>query len=518
MATVRLSQKVPGDIVKLKENGYLKEYIVVQHDYPTGGNGLTLLIRKYLHTRSKSDIPNNNVWIDYANGPIDTWLNNTFISMLDPEVQASIPQISIEYAKLVNNGRQLEVGTIARKAFLLSYFELYGTVPAGFVREGIKLDYFAKEGNAQYRAYSEYPEKFDFWWIRSFYMYNGYTSGRYFWDDGQHMINWPAGDAQFDEKTFPYIRPSLTLPSTMAVLDSGEVVPNIAPTNPAGISIPIEIRGGESATISWGASSDFDNNLAGYRLERSVNDGTYEQVLQTTALSSIQPITRGWNTVAFRVKAYDTYNYESGYTVSPTRVVINNDPPTISGIDMNMGVHAVPFTYAYTVDDRQKDKLRISETIVSEAGNINVCVIENVNAGSSHVVNLEKQWLQIKGNAKLIIEVTDPSGAKAVRTISFTRSVPRIAASRKFTTKEPVKKCIVTVVGSGIAYDTSVIFEVCNNPYDNEPVWENIPNKLNKEAHTFANKTVNNPGFAYRFSITKNEKEIYITGINIKYA
>jgi len=101
-----------------------------------------------------------------------------------------------------------------------------------------------------------------------------------------------------------------------------------APTTPGSISVPDGLKGGTSVTVSWGGSSDANGNLAGYRLERSVNGGGYTQVYQGGATSSVQAITHGWKTVAFRVKAYDTANWESGYATSPTRNIFNNIAPT----------------------------------------------------------------------------------------------------------------------------------------------------------------------------------------------
>lgn len=90
------------------------------------------------------------------------------------------------------------------------------------------------------------------------------------------------------------------------------------PSTPSSISVPTTIRGGETITISWSSSS----GATRYHLERSVNGGTWTQIYQGSNRSYSDTITKGWNTVAYRVRAYNSDGY-SGYRTSPTRTVIN---------------------------------------------------------------------------------------------------------------------------------------------------------------------------------------------------
>ena len=103
-----------------------------------------------------------------------------------------------------------------------------------------------------------------------------------------------------------------------------EVINNTAPSAPPSISVPTEVKGGSTLQITWSASSDTEGNVSGYVLERKVDDGEWTQVLKENALSFTDTITKGWGTVAYRVKAYDAYNAESAWTTSQTRTVNNN--------------------------------------------------------------------------------------------------------------------------------------------------------------------------------------------------
>ena len=95
------------------------------------------------------------------------------------------------------------------------------------------------------------------------------------------------------------------------------VVNNNAPSAPPSIAVPNDVKGGSTLVISWTAASDSDGNLSGYILERSTDGGSsYTQVYKGNALTYTDTITKGWSTVMYRVKAYDSYNAQSGYTTS----------------------------------------------------------------------------------------------------------------------------------------------------------------------------------------------------------
>ena len=164
---------------------------------------------------------------------------------------------------------------------------------------------------------------------------------------------------------------------------------NSAPTKPSSINVPTSIYGGRTASISWGASTDPDENLAGYILQRSVNSGTWTEVYRGTALTYTDSITLGWTTVAYRVCAYDTVGAQSEYETSATRMVINNQAPVISGSDSNLGVKTYRgFTQNYTVTDADSDTVTVTERIdgpfVPYAG----------NSAHKHFLCDEHDWLQ----------------------------------------------------------------------------------------------------------------------------
>ena len=124
------------------------------------------------------------------------------------------------------------------------------------------------------------------------------------------------------------------------------------------------MRGGESLSISWGASTDEDGNLSGYILERQVNGGAWAQVYKGINRSYTDAITFGWTSVAYRVKAYDSAGAESAYNTSATRTVVNNHAPVISGTDSNLGTKTAAFAQSYSVTDEDSGQaLTVTEYI-----------------------------------------------------------------------------------------------------------------------------------------------------------
>lgn len=104
-----------------------------------------------------------------------------------------------------------------------------------------------------------------------------------------------------------------------------------SPTAPASITVPESIKGGDTITISWGAATGTAAAVSGYALERQASGGSWVQVFRGNALTTTNLVEKGTTMVAYRVRAYDANNQYSGYTTSPTRVVVNNTPPTAPG-------------------------------------------------------------------------------------------------------------------------------------------------------------------------------------------
>ena len=80
---------------------------------------------------------------------------------------------------------------------------------------------------------------------------------------------------------------------------------------------------GKALPVSWSAATDADGNLSGYILEVQLNGGSWTQVYKGSARTYSYTVPDGTETIAFRVKAYDTDGAESSYATSATAEVLS---------------------------------------------------------------------------------------------------------------------------------------------------------------------------------------------------
>lgn len=580
MASVKLSTKAIGSIVKIKENGTPVNFIVLQHGYPASGNGRTLLLREALYNTMAFDSSNN----DYASSDIDTWLNGTYLNLIDADIRSQIAAVNIKSS--TGNGTY-NVRDLSRKVFLLSYTEA-GFSGSSYAKvEGTALSYF----NSSSKRIAYLNGAATRWWLRSPYTdgtdyawyvyaygvssYNSVTSSRgsrpaftlpsslSVSDDGSVVVNQPPtaptqlnapstikGGQQFtiswSGATDPdgdllgyYLQRKLddgaweqiyqgTATSTTNVIPfgtadsaqfrvqaydpSGETsswyssgtVPvenNTAPSAPASITVPLQVIGGESLTISWAASSDAEGNLAGYKLERKVASGAWTQIYQGANLSYNDSITKGWTDVTYRVKAYDNLGDESGYTTSPTRTVDNNTAPTITcDSSGDLGDKAAGFSITYSVDDVDGDTV----TVVEKMDNVQKrSYTATLEAENSFDVTGEYFMKLLNGDHTMTITATDSAGKSSTLTLTFTKTVHTLSITLEtpMAVSDPITKMVQNIVRS-IPADATFQVLVTNNANDTEPVWEDATQSIISGLNfLFENQTEAN-GPAFNFKIT----------------
>ena len=280
------------------------------------------------------------------------------------------------------------------------------------------------------------------------------------------------------------------------------VVNNNAPSAPPSIAVPNDVKGGSTLVISWTAASDSDGNLSGYILERSTDGGSaYTQVYKGDALTYTDTITKGWSTVMYRVKAYDSYDAQSGYTTSTKRTVDNNTAPTIttSSAD-NLGTKSSGFTVSYSVDDEDAvDTLTVTEKL---DGTTKRTYTATRKATNSFAVTGEYFQKITNGSHTLTVTVTDGK-ATVTKTFTFTKAVTaaNITLAQPMEADAQITLCAITV-GGLIPADAVFKVEVTNNGKDSSPVWEDATTEArNGRNHLFTNQTAAN-GFAFNFRIT----------------
>lgn len=291
------------------------------------------------------------------------------------------------------------------------------------------------------------------------------------------------------------LRPACNLSSDLLISDTTDgdgcytVVYNQAPTAPSSISVPAEVIGGETLVISWGQSTDPDGNLAGYKLERKNNGGTWSQIYSGSSRSYTDSITYGWESVQYRVKAYDTAGAESAYTTSPSRTVTNNRPPVISGSDTDLGSFAAtPPSYEYTVTDADGHQVTVVEKLDGTQRRSYTATL-----GQTNTLTIGSDaWLKIlNGDHTLTITATDAKQESTVRTLTFDKAVNSVefVQTVAMAADDMPTKALVNIQGSFPAGSTLSVW-ICNNGNDASPTWEDITQKaLNSQKHFFTNQT-----------------------------
>lgn len=612
--STKLGSMSVGSTVKLKLGGTARDFLVVHQGLPSSMydsscNGTWLLL-KDIYTTRQWDSSNN----DYKNSDIHSYLNGTFLNLFDNDIKNAIKQVKIPYQNGTGSGGSVTSGAngLSCKIFLLSGYELGWTTSDNsyFPRDGAKLSYFSSgsSSSANNKRIANYNGSATHWWLRS-----PDASGTYYvWCVGSN------GNCGLWDCSRTYgVRPALVLDSSLSVSDDGSVQTNQPPTTPSSISVPENISGGSTITISWGASTDPDGNLegyiversdnggsswsqiyqgnatstqnsvaygtqsvmyrvkaydsngeqsgyrtssqvevinntapsappsisvptevkggstlqitwsassdtegnvSGYVLERKVDDGEWTQVLKENALSFTDTITKGWGTVAYRVKAYDAYNAESAWTTSQTRTVNNNTAPTITcdyEDNQNLGTKTSGFTVSYSVNDEDAaDSVTVTEKM---DGVVKRTFTATKSQNNSFAVTGEYFMKLLNGNHTMVIEASDGKETTTL-TLTFAKKVVKavITLETPMDADAKISICAITVTGH-IPTDADYTVEVTNNAKDDSPVWEDCTQECkNGNNYLFQNETAAN-GFAFNFRVTAERGDSdeggYITSI-----
>ena len=376
MAYVTLGSKAVGSTIKLKVNS-ARNFIVVHQGKPSSVyddscNGTWLLMKDIYESR-QWDSSNTN---DYANSTIHSYLNGTFMNLVESSIKNAIKQVKIPYRKGHGTSKTVTSGSngLSAKIFLLSAAETsfsHAYMPSG---EGTELAYFkgCADDSSDSKRVAYFGRFADFWWLRS-PSCSGYSN----------YALYVGSDGGLDDYLSPSsygIRPAFVLPSTLLVSDDGTVSTNTAPSTPWNISVPSSIMGGTNISISWAKSSDDESNLSGYKVERSTNGGwSWSQIYQGTATSTTDNIAFGTTSVMYRVKAYDTEGLESGWRTSSLVTVVNNNAPS------------APPSIAVPKDVKGGSTLVISWTAASDSdGNLSGYILERSTDGGSAYTQVYK--------------------------------------------------------------------------------------------------------------------------------
>lgn len=421
MANVLLSTKAVGSTVKLKVDGALKEFLVVHQGKPSSiyddsCNGTWLLMKDCYVSRAWHSSNVNK----YESSDIHTYLNNTFLKLLDSNIQEAIKQVKLPYRQNGGSGGTDRTGAngLSCKIFLLSGYEVGFTTSDNsyFPVDGAKLSYFeAGTGSSALNKRIAYLNgSATNWWLRSPYT----SSTNYVWyvlsDGGYYSYNASISSG---------IRPALILPSTLLVSDDGTVSTNTPPT----------------ITSTSGASG------------------------------------------------------------------------------VNLGSKTAAFSFKYTPNDADGDKLTVTEKLDGVVKKTRT----NVTSGTQLTFECASTAAEfqkiLNGTHTITIEVSDGK-ASATFTATFTKAVHKATITLKtpLAVSGDITAAVMSVVGqipAGAVYKV----EATNNAKDTSPVWQDVTAEVKSGANiVFKNKTaVNGAAFNFRITVERGTSAGgYISGVS----
>lgn len=304
------------------------------------------------------------------------------------------------------------------------------------------------------------------------------------------------------------VRPALNLNASASVSDTTDsdgcytFVANVAPSSPTTLTIPT-IYGGKANTISWSSVTDPDGDNVTYQLECSYDGNTFSQIYSGASTAYSHFVTFGTIPMVYRVKATDSNGESSEYVVAAVPMVINNNPPVISGTDSDLGVKGYGFTQSYSITDADGDKVTITEAI--DGSPIRSVV---VSPGAKTLAVSGETWLRLaNGFHTATITVTDGIDT-TVRTYTFTKSVDSLSIQTNTPMEASTRPTRISIqVTRNIPSDAFFQVEVCNNGFDSSPTWEDATSSVTGMAvHLFENttKTATKWGVLIRVTVDRN--------------
>ena len=207
--------------------------------------------------------------------------------------------------------------------------------------------------------------------------------------------------------------------------------------------------------------------------------------------------------------------------VSDDGTVSTNTPPTITSTSgasgVNLGSKTAAFSFKYTPNDADGDKLTVTEKLDGVVKKTRT----NVTSGTQLTFECASTAAEfqkiLNGTHTITIEVSDGK-ASATFTATFTKAVHKATITLKtpLAVSGDITAAVMSVVGqipAGAVYKV----EATNNAKDTSPVWQDVTAEVKSGANiVFTNKKAAN-GAAFNFRITVERGTSaggYISGVS----
>ena len=207
--------------------------------------------------------------------------------------------------------------------------------------------------------------------------------------------------------------------------------------------------------------------------------------------------------------------------VSDDGTVSTNTPPTITSTSgasgVNLGSKTAAFSFKYTPNDADGDKLTVTEKLDGVVKKTRT----NVTSGTQLTFECASTAAEfqkiLNGSHTITIEVSDGK-ASATFTATFTKAVHKATITLKtpLAVSGDITAAVMSVVGqipAGAVYKV----EATNNAKDTSPVWQDVTAEAKSGANiVFKNKTaVNGAAFNFRITVERGTSAGgYISGVS----
>lgn len=230
---------------------------------------------------------------------------------------------------------------------------------------------------------------------------------------------------------------------------------------------------------------------------------------------------------------YDDYYASNSFGIRPALVlpstllvsddgtVSTNTPPTITSTSgasgVNLGSKTAAFSFKYTPNDADGDKLTVTEKLDGVVKKTRT----NVTSGTQLTFECASTAAEfqkiLNGTHTITIEVSDGK-ASATFTATFTKAVHKATITLKtpLAVSGDITAAVMSVVGqipAGAVYKV----EATNNAKDTSPVWQDVTAEAKSGANiVFKNKTaVNGAAFNFRITVERGTSAGgYISGVS----
>lgn len=290
--------------------------------------------------------------------------------------------------------------------------------------------------------------------------------------------------------------------------------------DPVSVSIPGEIFGGESTTITVSPSTSKQySGTVSYIYQYRFNGGDWNGLTTSTSTSATLGVPIGMNTVQVRVQAKDDLGFTSATWVESNTVeVINGDPPFIQwGFEDNphdMGQITEPFEFNYTVQDPDLgNTMTVDESLTYQDEDKVITIAshtyKNVNIGTeikydvltSNIVNFQQCPTDDVSTIK--ISAVDNYGLQSQDyIITFTKYIDEVTITLKtpLAVEGSITEAVIYVIGY-IPSDAIFTMKATNNANDETPIWQDVTDDvLHRRVFKFDNLIAEN-GYAFNFEL-----------------